>query len=229
MRLIFVRHGEPDYENNCLTPLGHKQAEVLVGRLKDEGITEIHTSKLGRAIQTAEPIAAHLGLEINTHSFINEIGGSSIDGTELPEGGHPWRMAKHLAKNGFDLMRSDWAESEPYCHSKLVEGYNRVAEGIDVFLEECGYTREGKYYRVGEKTKKTVALFSHCASSTAALARIFNLPMSMAITAIVPRHTAVTVVIIDGKPGSLVVPTIEIMNDARHIVGIETDGIMLDK
>ena len=27
MRIIFVRHGHPDYKNDCLTPLGHKQAE----------------------------------------------------------------------------------------------------------------------------------------------------------------------------------------------------------
>lgn len=229
MRLIFVRHGEPDNANGCLTPLGVKQAEVLVDRLLAEGITEIHSSALARAIKTAEPIARRLGLEIVEHPFINEIGGAPIDGVELPENGHPWRMAKHLAANGWDLMRTDWQSAEPYCHSKIVEGYNRVAEGIDSFLLECGFIREGKYYRVGEKTKKTVAIFSHCGSSTAAISRIFNIPLPFALTAIVPKHTAVTVVRLGGKPGDIVTPSFEIMNDARHIVGIETDGIMLGK
>jgi hypothetical protein len=29
MRIIFVRHGEPDYEHDCLTETGRKQAAVL--------------------------------------------------------------------------------------------------------------------------------------------------------------------------------------------------------
>ena len=28
MRIIFIRHGNPDYEKDCLTELGHKQAEA---------------------------------------------------------------------------------------------------------------------------------------------------------------------------------------------------------
>ena len=44
-------------------------------------------------------------------------------------------------------------------------------------LEELGYTREGKYYRVtGEDTEKTVAMFSHGGASSAALSHMFNIP-----------------------------------------------------
>ena len=228
MRLIFVRHGEPDYENKCLTPLGYKQAEVLVDRLKDEGITEIHTSTLERAIMTAEPIAKKLGLDITKHEFINEVGGASTDGTELPEGGHPWRMARALISQGIDLCREDWADTEPYCHSKLTESYSRVADGIDAFLAELGYVREGRYYRVCRPTKKNVALFSHCGSSTAALCRILNIAFPYALgNLIVPKHTAVTVLRFSGNEGDLIAPVIEVMNDAAHINGIETDGLML--
>ena len=38
MKIILVRHGHPDYENDCLTPLGHEQAAKAAMRLKDEGI-----------------------------------------------------------------------------------------------------------------------------------------------------------------------------------------------
>ena len=37
MRLLLVRHGEPDYEKDCLTDLGIKQAEIVAKRLLDEG------------------------------------------------------------------------------------------------------------------------------------------------------------------------------------------------
>ena len=36
MKLIFVRHGEPDYRNDCLTENGILQAKATAVRLKDE-------------------------------------------------------------------------------------------------------------------------------------------------------------------------------------------------
>ena len=41
MRIIFIRHGEPDYEKDDLTAAGFKQAELVAPRLKDEGIEEL--------------------------------------------------------------------------------------------------------------------------------------------------------------------------------------------
>ena len=38
MRIIFVRHGHPDYVHDCLTDLGHLQATAAAERLRDEGI-----------------------------------------------------------------------------------------------------------------------------------------------------------------------------------------------
>ena len=54
MKIILVRHGDPDYEKDCLTELGHKQAKVVAQRLLKENIDEIYSSPLGRAKQTAE-------------------------------------------------------------------------------------------------------------------------------------------------------------------------------
>ena len=33
MRIVFVRHGHPNYENDCLTPLGKQHAEAAAERL----------------------------------------------------------------------------------------------------------------------------------------------------------------------------------------------------
>lgn len=63
MRLILVRHGEPDYEKDCLTELGHKQAEIVAKRLLEENIQKIYCSPLGRAQQTAQPFAKLSGIE----------------------------------------------------------------------------------------------------------------------------------------------------------------------
>lgn len=41
MRIYFIRHGNPNYENDCLTDIGHLQAEACAERLKGEGIQKI--------------------------------------------------------------------------------------------------------------------------------------------------------------------------------------------
>ena len=44
MRIILIRHGDPNYEKDCLTELGHKQASAAAQRLLSEGIDEIYSS-----------------------------------------------------------------------------------------------------------------------------------------------------------------------------------------
>ena len=41
MRIVLIRHGDPNYEKDCLTELGHKQVKVAAQRLLKEGIEEI--------------------------------------------------------------------------------------------------------------------------------------------------------------------------------------------
>ena len=85
MLLFYIRHGDPIYDPDSLSPLGHKQAERLVERLKDEGITEIHSSCLGRAIQTAEPTARLLGLDIGIEPWAAEVGADGYM-SDFPDG-----------------------------------------------------------------------------------------------------------------------------------------------
>ena len=55
MRIIFVRHGKPDYVHDCLTDAGKRQAAAAAERLAGEGITGIYASPCGRASGQAPP------------------------------------------------------------------------------------------------------------------------------------------------------------------------------
>ncbi len=56
MRIIFVRHAEPDYEKDSLTENGRKEAEALAVRTKNwTDIDRFYCSPLGRAVETAAP------------------------------------------------------------------------------------------------------------------------------------------------------------------------------
>jgi len=53
MRLIFIRHGEPDYEHDSLTEKGWREAKLLAARTKDWHVDDFYVSPLGRAQDTA--------------------------------------------------------------------------------------------------------------------------------------------------------------------------------
>jgi probable phosphoglycerate mutase len=69
MELILVRHGLPVRRENTtgpadpdLSPDGHAQAKLFAQYIESEKIDAIYSSPLKRAVQTADPLCASLGL-----------------------------------------------------------------------------------------------------------------------------------------------------------------------
>ena len=110
MRIVFVRHGEPDYTRDCLTEPGKMQAKACAERLRSEGIEEIWSSPLGRAAETAAVTAETLHLPVRTLDYMRELHWGSINGEPLPSDGHPWELADRLAGEGWDLTDLRWRE-----------------------------------------------------------------------------------------------------------------------
>ena len=55
MIFFYIRHGDPIYDPDSLTPLGMRQAEAVAKRLSLYGVDKIYSSTSNRAIQTAKP------------------------------------------------------------------------------------------------------------------------------------------------------------------------------
>jgi probable phosphoglycerate mutase len=72
MKIVLVRHGRPDEghaerpHDPPLADEGRRQARAVAALLAREGIGRIVTSPLLRARQTAEPLAEHLGIGVET-------------------------------------------------------------------------------------------------------------------------------------------------------------------
>jgi len=64
MILYYVRHGDPTYRPDELTPLGLRQAEAVGRRIAQHGIDRVYSSTSTRAYQTAKPLAEILKKEI---------------------------------------------------------------------------------------------------------------------------------------------------------------------
>ncbi len=218
MRIIFVRHGHPNYEKDCLTELGHEHAHAAALRLQNEGIVEIHASSSGRAAETAQHTADLLGLPVTLHDFIREISWGAKDGGEIPFKGNPWFVSDQMVRDGIRIMEPNWRHMPPYDENNVDQYVDKVEKGIDEWLAHLGYAREGDFYRVTkENTDRTIAMFSHAGASSAALSHLLNIPFSYFCTVIAPDFTAITVLKFSDVPGELTAPKIEIMNDSRHI------------
>ena len=83
--MILLRHGQsefnlaftqtrrdPGIKDPVLTPLGHQQAAAAALALAGAGITRILASPYTRALQTAAPVAAALGLPVLIHPVVRE-------------------------------------------------------------------------------------------------------------------------------------------------------------
>ena len=221
MRIVFVRHGHPDYKLDCLTELGHRHAEAAAERLKNEPFARIFASTHGRAIQTAEHIASRHDLPVETFEFMREIKWGPIEGDEMPyKNGYPWTVSTAMVSQNADLLRPNWAEEEYFSNNKVKFLAENICTEFDKLLATLGYTREGNFYRVTEKNDETVAMVSHGGSSSVAISHMLNLPFPFFCETIRFGFTSVSVLSLKGEEGDLISPRIEILNDCRHIKDI---------
>ena len=223
MKIIFVRHGHPDYRKDCLTEIGHLHGKAVAERLRHEKIARICSSSCGRARETAEHIAVYHDLPVETFDFIREIGWGSIDGTELFKNGHPWFTVDDMIANGESLHDPEFEKNPRFSNNKVIYDVKRIGDGFDEWLLDLGYKREGEYYRVLRKNDDNVIMVSHGGASSAALAHLFSLPFLLTLSIVRADYTAITIVSLEGEEGKLALPRFDMMNDSKHIQGIEAE------
>lgn len=161
MKLLIIRHGDPDYSIDSLTEKGRCEAQLLAKRLADVKIDAFYVSPLGRARDTAEYTLKVKNAEAEVCPWLREFHAPVTDehsGNERL----PW-----------DLLPADWTAYEEYFKDDLwhttemmksgnvISEARRVYDGIDGILVRHGYRREGRYYRAERPNRDTVALFCH--------------------------------------------------------------------
>ena len=214
MKIIFVRHGHPNYDEDCLTELGHRQAELAAERLKDIKIDKFYSSSCGRAYETACHIAEKHGDRVEKLDFMREIHLGSRENNDYV---HPWALAEEWVREGKEIMNIKWQCDPAFDGSAILKSCNRVIDNFDKWLEPLGYKREGHYYRVTKTNDNTVLLVSHGGSSSAVLSHIFNLPFTFLCRAVCPGLTAISEISFTGNEGELISPQIELLNDVKHL------------
>ena len=218
MRIILVRHGDPDYVKDCLTEKGKIQAEAAAERLMGEKIDAIWSSSCGRAYETALAFSRRSGIgPVRQLEFMREIRFGY--GEALYSTGNPWDETDRMSREGEEILIRNWQELPFFQGNAATEDVDKIAVETDNWMRELGYERDGLYYRCQRSDEKeyTVALFAHGGSGTAMLARLLNLPFFYLCGLIRMEHTAITIVRFEQKEGETGMPVLELCSDSRHI------------
>lgn len=160
MRILLIRHAEPDYPNNTLTQKGFREAEYLSQKLQQSNITHIYSSPLNRAILTARPTAEKISKEIKICDWLTEFEGNIIlDGEKRKT----WNILPRIWQKERDVFSIDtWEKSELYSSADMPEKYEFVTKNLDKLLENHGAKRDNIIYK-GENNNDTIAIFCHFA------------------------------------------------------------------
>lgn len=102
MRIIFIRHGDPDYVHDSLTEKGMREAKLLADRVVNWSVTDFYCSPLGRAQKTASYSLERLHRQATTYEWMKEFS-YDVDDPVTGRHGVPW-----------DFMPEYWTEQAAF-------------------------------------------------------------------------------------------------------------------
>ena len=172
MRLLFIRHGDPDYVHDTLTEKGHREAALLAERAQALQLGECYVSPLGRAQATAGYSMRKLGRTAKTLGWLKEFP-AQIDLNQSPQLLRAFPNAR--LEDGKYAPHIVWDVMPDISrNSNTVEVYDYVTGEFDRFLAEHGYIRDGRCYRVEKESKDTLTFFCHFGITCVLLSRLWN-------------------------------------------------------
>ncbi|MBQ2675859.1 MAG: histidine phosphatase family protein [Clostridia bacterium] len=223
MVFFYIRHGDPIYNPDSLTPLGHRQAEAVAKRLALYGLDKVYVSTSTRAIQTSTPTCELLKTQPELLDFTNE--------------GHAWEeltIENYYCQGRRWLFENDkiiqlfhdesirnlgerWFDHPELKQYNYEKGITRIRDNADEFFKSLGYEHvkgTGKY-KVVEPNDKRVALFAHQGFGLAFLSCILDIPYPMFCTHFDMCHTGMTVIEFAEKDGYSVPKILTLSSDSH--------------
>ena len=174
MKILIIRHADPDYSIDSLTPKGWVEAECLSEKLVKMDIDAFYTSTLGRAKDTASVTLKKLGRESDgVFEWLKEFPPTIM----RPDCGKSiawdWLPADWSCIDDF-YHKDKWGEVDVMAEGKVKEEYDRVTGEFDKLIAKHGYVREGNYYRAEKPNCDTIAIFCHFGSGCVLLSHLLG-------------------------------------------------------
>lgn len=175
MKLLIIRHGDPDYSIDSLTEKGWKEAEYLSEKLSKMKLDHIYVSPLGRAKDTASCTLKKINRTAVECDWLREFDVfiNRPDQTERKKILWDW-LPQDWTKEERFYQYDHWFENERMEEGHAKEAYDHVIAKFDELLAQHGYVREGHYYHVEKPNDDTLVFFCHFGLECVLLSHLIN-------------------------------------------------------
>ncbi len=217
MNLYIVRHGNPDYVRDCLTELGHRQAEACAEDMLDLKIDDIYSSPYGRAKETAAHLADKLSKPIDILPWAHEVEHYGEDG----RGGITMAVSMDpgfLRSPELAEMGDDWAKHPAFRgEAEIREMTDKVTRGMDELLAKYGFAPDGDRFRINNYSEKNVALYCHAGTFLLIAEYLLRMPVRYGWSSFFTWQTGVSWVHLHNSDTGYTMPRFYTMGKTDHL------------
>ena len=207
MKIVIIRHADPDYSIDSLTEKGWREAALLNPYVQGLKPDYAYVSPLGRAQDTAKTALKGVSLrhEPQTEAWLREFMATcKRPHTQNHAICWDWLPADWTADPRY-LNADTWLEPE-VMHEEAKGRYEEVVQGLDALLAQHGYVRHvatpqnpGRYYDAVSPNHDTIVLFCHFGVECVLLSRLINISPMLLWHGTVAAPTGVTVLVTEER------------------------------
>ena len=222
MKILIIRHGDPDYAADSLTEKGWREAEYLSERLMKLDIKEFYVSPLGRAKDTASCTLKKLHRTAIECEWLREFAvyinrpdvkdRKTISWDWLPQ---DWTTDERL------YLYDKWYEVQPFQEANVKQEYDWIVSNFDALLSKHGYVREGHLYRAEKPNSDTIVLFCHFGLGSVLLSHLMSISPMVLWHNTCMSPTAVTTVVTEERKKGIASFRVLSLGDISHLYAKE--------
>jgi len=223
MLFIYVRHGDPIYSPDSLTPLGRRQAEAVAKRFALFGVDHIYASTSNRANETAKPTCELLKKEMTLLDFTNEDYTWRDFSVKKEDGIRVWgyqeaKIRQLFVSRELLQMGRQWYDHPDLKEYAFKKGIGRIQREADSFFCSLGYEHvsDTGTYKVIRPNNDRVVMFAHQGFGLAFLSCILDLPYPQFCMHFDMGHTGMTVIEFKEEEG-LAIPRVLTLSSDSHL------------
>lgn len=216
MKLLFIRHGDPDYERDSLTEDGIKEAELLRERMNKMPLDGAFVSPLGRAALTAEIALKDKAIVPTECGWLREFDATIVK----PDSGAKgviWDLLPSYYAPNSQLRGESWDKCDLFKNSDASEKYANVAQKFDRLLCSLGYRRSDKIYKAEKPNDKTYAFFCHFGIESVILSHVFDISPYVLLQSFCALPTSVTEIVTEERENGIAAFRCLFFGDVSHL------------
>ncbi len=218
MKILIIRHGDPDYEHDTLTDKGWREARLLAGWAAKADITKAYVSPLGRARDTMRTAMEGLDVPIEECEWLREFSPQICrpDVADRRKIAWDW-LPDDWAREPVFYDRDKWASHPIMAEAGVKEEYDWVIRNFDSLLARHGYVYDDHRYRAERANRDTLAFFCHFGLECVLLSRLLDAPPMVLWHHLCAAPTSVTTLVSEERRRGIAIFRMTGFGDVPHL------------